>query len=388
MKKLNLLIISVACLGITACGGSKTSKAPVAQLKTFTVQERKQTSTLFFNGFVEPIQTKIVNSPLDGIISAMYFNYGQQIKNGQLLAKLQSSDLGKNYQQAVSGYLTAKEKYTTSKSSMVGAAELYKAGITSQQTYAAAQSDLNDSYLSFLQAKQTLIDLFQSSDIAQKSSVYLLQIDDETAVRKALQTPIKSISIYATMDGIALKPAKTEGSNTDASSVHNGSSLKADQTIVEIGRMSGIKIEIDVDEMSINKIKVGDKALITGPGFPGITLSGMVTAVSSQANPSDSGNGGPPTFPVLVAVENVTSAQQQIIHDGMSAKVQINTGSPEEIVVPIDAVNMINNNTYVQLVDPKTGKIQQQVIQVGQTTINGVQVVGGLKPGDKIVAGN
>lgn len=386
MDKIKLIIILIVFSAIAACGGPKTKK-PETEQQTMTITEQKQTSTLYFDGVISPIQTKVVTSPIEGSVEEMYFNYGQLIKRGQLLLKLKSSALGKNYQQAVSGYLTAKEKYSTSKSSLVGAKELYQAGITSLQTYQSAQNDLNDSYLSYLQAKQTIIDLFQSSGISQKD-VYLLKIDDETAVRKALELPLKDISIYATMDGIALKPAKSADSGGGDQSVHSGSSLKADQVIVEIGKMSGIKININVDEISINKIKVGDPAQVTGAGFPGITLMGVVTGVSSQANPSDGGGGGLPTFPVAVAVEHITTQQQQLIHDGMSAKVRIDTGSPEEIIVPINAVKIINGNTFIDFVNPTTGKVVQQAVQTGQTTINGVQIISGLKPGDKIVVGD
>lgn len=370
---------------LAACSKTKAASTSANQTQTITVTEQTHTGKLYFDGFISPIKTKAVISPIEGSVDAMFFNYGEQVKKGQLLVKLKSTSLEKSYQQAVSSYLTAKEKYNTSKNDIVGAQDLFKAGITSAQTYASAQSTLNDSYLSYLQAKQALINLFQSTGINQKD-IYLLQIDDEAAVKKALEMPLKEINIFASMDGIALKPIKSSSSG-GGEAIHEGSFLKADQDIAEIGKMSGLKIDIKVDEISINKIKIGDTAVVTGSGFPGITLSGIITAISSQANASE-GGGSLPTFPVVVAVDHLTTDQQQLIHVGMSAKVQIDTGTQREIIVPINAVKMQDGKTYVQFVNPVNGKIVLKEVKTGKTTMNGVTIISGLKPGDKIVAGD
>ncbi len=387
MTQIRLLIILIFFIAIAACSASdETKKSTNETQQVITITKSKPTSTLYFDGIIAPIQINVVASPIDGTVEKMYFSYGEQVNKGKLLLKLKSATLGKNYQQAISTYLTAKEKFNTSKSNIVGAKDLYDSGITSKQTYEAAQSDLNDSYLSFLQAQLALIELLRNAGITQHD-LYLLQINDTNAVRKTLQTPLKAINIYASMNGIALKPIKSADSSSSDNSnqpIHVGSVLKEGQVIASIGEMSGIKISINVDEIRINQLKVGDSATVTSAAFPGINLSGEIVAVSSQAN-SNTDSGGLPTFPVVVAVKNITTQEQQVIHVGMSAKVQINSISPAEIVIPIQAVKSKQNITYVNLINPVSGKTVQQLVQVGQTTVDGVTIINGLKPGDKIV---
>jgi len=382
----SFIIILLVGLSLTACTGSPSKNGGQAQEKqqTLIIKKSKQTTSLYFNGIVSPIETQAVTSPLDGTVTAVGFLYGQKVKKDDLLVQLKSSSLDKDYQTTVSGYLTAKEKYNTSKNNIVGAKDLYDSGITSLQTFQSAQSTLNDAYLSYLQAQRALIELFKKTNLDEKN-VSLLRIGDEEAVREVLGSPLKDIEINANSTGIALLPTKaaTGSSGDDSKAIEIGEQVKTGQLLVSIGDMSGIKLDVNVSEVNINQIKNDDKAIISSAAFPGIVLHGAVIAVSHQANPEE--GGGLPTFPVTVAVKNLTPEQQKLIHVGMSAKVQINIAASDKMIVPINAVKVIDNLPYVMLVDPKTGEIKQQAVQTGVTTVSGVNIVHGLNPGDKIV---
>jgi len=385
IKNLNILIIIVISSLLVACSNSQSSSVTAKKKqKTLTIKESKQETSLFFNGLISPITTHSITSPIDGNVTKVGFVYGDLVKKGELLLELKSSTLDKSYQTAISGYLTAKEKYNTSKNNIVGAKNLYDSGITSRQTYDSAVSTLNDNYLSFLQAQHTLLTLFRKARI-DEGKIELLKIGNEKAVRKALEAPLKNIQIKAETDGIALLPTKAAADSASGNnkSIHVGSEVKSGQLLLAIGQMSGIKIRVKVGEININEIHSGDKATVNSAAFPGITLHGEVSAVSRQANANE--GGGLPNFPVSVSIKNITKDQQKLIHVGMSAKVKITIAAPEEITIPINAVKILNNLPYVMLVDPKTGKAKRHPVQTGATTLSGVNIVKGLKPGDKIV---
>lgn len=381
----SLILICISSLILVACSGSSSNNSQKVKKKqqTLIIKKSKQITSLYFNGIISPIETNAVTSPLSGNIVSINFSYGQRVEKGDLLVQLKSSTLDKSYQAAVSGYLTAKEKYNTSKNNIAGAKELYDSGITSRQTYQSARSSLDDAYLAYLQAQHTLIVLLKKIHL-DAESIYLLKIGDEEAVKKALGTSFRNIKIRAKATGVALLPTKAaSGSGGGSKAITVGSEVKPGQLLVSIGEMSGIKIHVNVGEVNINQIQNGDKATVTSAAFPGITLHGAVISVSRQASANE--GGGLPTFPVAVAIKNITKAQQKIIHVGMSAKVKITIATPEEISIPIKAVTIIKTLPYVMLVDPKTGKVKQKLVQTGATTISGVNVVKGLKPGDKIV---
>ncbi len=392
MKRIILTLTSITLFCAFVGGCNKTEQNPqtkAAKPQTMTVKENAQESSLFFNGVISPIKTDVVTTPVDGTVVKLYFAYGQKVRKEQKMIDIRSSTMEKNYQTAISGYLTAKEKYNTNKNNIVGAKNLYDAGITSTQTYQSAVSTLDDSYLSFIQAQQTLIKILQKANIPRKS-IELLKIGDEAAVRKTLESPLKNLIIHANASGVALLPtgaasgeqSSGSGSNSDKA-LHEGSQVKSGQFLVAIGEMTGIKIKVNVGEININQINVGDSAKVTSAAFPGVSLTGKVTQVGRQANANE--GGGLPTFPVSVSVKSISPEAQNLVHVGMSAKVEILVAAPKAITVPINAVKIKNNMPYVLVIDPKTGKEKQQPVKTGAATVDGVNIIEGLKPGDKIV---
>ena len=78
-----------------------------------------------------------------------------------------------------------------------------------------------------------------------------------------------------------------------------------------------------MDEIDINKIKVGQSAVVTGDAFDGITLQGTVTSVAAQAAGKSTARAGMATFPVTVQISNLTPEQRGRVHVGMSATMSI-----------------------------------------------------------------
>ncbi|MEM1243971.1 MAG: HlyD family efflux transporter periplasmic adaptor subunit, partial [Pseudomonadota bacterium] len=216
-----------------------------------------------------------------------------------------------------------------------------------------------------------------------------LELKNAHAIEKVLENPINKIKIYAATTGIALKPAKQQ-SNSDSGASSSldklalGTSIKKNQSLVSIGDMSGIEIQVNVDQVSINSIKPGQQAIISSSAFPKIKLQGVVSSVTEQAASNNDSN--LPTFPVLIQVAKMTQQQQQQIRDGMNAKVSIYIKQKQAIKVPITAVFAKNDQSYVKILNPKTGKLKAIRIETGRTELNTVVVLKGLKSGDKIAS--
>ncbi|CAN5435728.1 HlyD family efflux transporter periplasmic adaptor subunit [soil metagenome] len=384
MPKLTLKIFTAlfaVLLLTTAC--MQGNKDEQAKMETVTVELQPRDLTLYFAGIIQPIAVNSVTSPADGTIKKLFFGYGQLVKKGQLLLSINSSGLDTEYQGGLTAYLSAKEKYFNSKRTMEGTEELKAAGLISANEYINNKSSLNDSYLSYIQAQYKLLQVLKKIHMFDPKLAQL-DIGDTVAVDEALTRPVSELEVYASADGIALMPQKSgsSGGGGGGDSMQVGSQIKVGEVVVAVGDMSGISLDIKINEVDINQVKVGDKASISSPAFPRFVLKGMVTSIMSQAS-SESGN--LPTFPVKIIVPKLSSEERKLIHVGMSAKIALTTKLPSALMVPLGAVLQQDNNTYVEVVDSKTGKINKVTVKTGRTTQGSVAIMEGLRAGDKIV---
>ena len=138
-----------------------------------------------------------------------------------------------------------------------------------------------------------------------------------------------------------------------------------------------------VDEIDIRKVKEGQRARVTGNAFPGVTLEGVVTHVSSQARTVPQ----TPIFEVAATLDQITPEQRNHLRAGMSAVLEIivyENENESSIIIPLTAVDNQTSGTYVTIVGSEGHKIKRQV-SLGRTTIDGIEVLDGLEVGEVIL---
>ncbi|MBI5447448.1 MAG: HlyD family efflux transporter periplasmic adaptor subunit [Gammaproteobacteria bacterium] len=381
MKKWIIAFIFLSLLG---CKGK--FEAPKGYV-VYAVQRRPIVNELFFSGTVQALKLAVMISPVDGVIEKKYFEYGQQLKVGMPLFTLRSAQLEKDYRESLTSYLKAKEQYDNNQTKLDEDEVLHKEGIISTNEYHASQTNYNDAYLSYFQAEQSLSQILQKANIKLEEAKSLM-ISDREAVNKALLTQFDILNLNANADGVALLPEKGAGTGEEgagsSTKVVVGSQVKAGQVLVSIGDMTGISLTVSVNQVDINSIKVGQKAVVTSDGFPGIVLEGEVADVSAQAL---AGVGSVlPTFPVRVDVKHISEDDRKKIAVGMSAMVKIIVAHEPTILVPINAVMVKNGLSTIKMFDRETNKkIIEVPVMTGQTTLQDVEVTKGLIAGDHIL---
>ncbi len=139
-----------------------------------------------------------------------------------------------------------------------------------------------------------------------------------------------------------------------------------------IGDMSGISVRIKVNELTVNQLRVGQKVKVTGIAFPDYVLNGNISRVDRQA---ESAGSGIPSFAVEVSVPKLTKQQQDAIHVGMSAKVEISLNDDARMMVPIAAIIEKSGNAFVKRYNKQSGKIEEVAIRTGKSTPDAVAVL-------------
>lgn len=362
--------------------GTTSNTSSSQQQSIFTVAYTQDTQQLSFNGTIEPLANTSVTSPFVGNVTNRHFSYGQMLTAGQPLITIRSSDLEKTYQTALQSYLTAKQRFSEQQSEMQGNQILFKSGLISKNNYMQSLDQMQSAQLSFIMSKLQLEALLSTVNV-NLDTIKKLSIAEIPDVAKALSQKVDQLTIKAPVGGIALHGSKDSSGDGNGDPTKVGDQIKQGQTIVVIGNMSGLSINIKVDEISINQVKIGLPVIVSSPAFLGIKLHGKIKSISYQAQPSDSG--GLPTFAVSVVVPKITDAERQFIHVGMNAKVSMVITQKEKIKIPIGAVTKIDGQKSVMLWNPKTKTSTKVDITTGEVGEDHVEVLSGLKPGDQLV---
>ncbi|GJM07272.1 MAG: lipoprotein [marine bacterium B5-7] len=378
--RLTTSILLSLTLALSACSDKKSTHKKTASHADFVVQYAQDAKHLSFSSTVAPLSIENIPSPVDGTVKSMHFHYGEMIKDKEVLLALQSDTLEKNYQSAITDFISKKSAWLNEQQKFKGTKALRKAGIVPENDFRSEQSSYNNAYLSFLQSKWKLEDVLVTVGLNFKT-VQKLDVTNQDAVYKVLTAKADTLKIHASRPGIALLPTKANSTQLEAALV-SGSQIKKNQALLAIGDMQGIQLSLDVDEMHVDGIKVGQTVTIDSVAFPGIILHGKVSSVSHQAH-QDSGS-GLPVFPVLVTVKKLPPHALEKIHVGMTAKVNVNIDASKTIEVPLSAVTMNNGKPSITLrqADGSTKKIS---VKTGNTQENTVIITDGLKPGDHIV---
>lgn len=373
--KIHFTIVCLLSLSLLAC-----SRQPHSRPRTMTAESHPFSTTLFYSGVVEPLKTIVITSPAEGVVIDMPFQYGEQVKAGQLLFTLSSSKFLAEYKNTLMQYVKAKSDFNNSQTQLTEAKFLHNNQLISDDEFKTKQSNFYSNRLALLQEKDALTELLQQLDV-KGANLYSLTIADIDKITQALHLDVnsESLRILSPAVGIILSPIKTEEENKK---LLKGDTVKQGDVLAVVSDTNGMSIKIKVNELTINQLQIGQKVKVTGVAFPEYILAGEITRIDKQG---ESSNAGMPTFSVVVAVPTLSVAEQNDIHIGMSAKVEIDIENQPQVTVPITAVTEKNGAAYLQIYDPKKKVVREVPVKTGQTTADAVAILSKLKPGEQIV---
>jgi len=157
-----------------------------------------------------------------------------------------------------------------------------------------------------------------------------------------------------------------------------GAAIPENQVIVRIPDMSALSVKVNVSEKDIDKVKVGQPAIITIEATPGKTLPGQVVRISPMASSTQAWlNPDTKVYETEVAVRAVP----EMFIPGMSANVRIVVAQLKDVVhMPIQAV--IKEQGYSVCWVKGADRPVPRRIEAGLSTGTRVQIKSGVRPGE------
>lgn len=146
--------------------------------------------------------------------------------------------------------------------------------------------------------------------------------------------------------------------------------------VLTVGQISpNVKVLINVTESDRANVRTGMPVTVSFDAFPQDTFPGRISRVYPAVDP------GTRTFQAEVLIPN----DGEKLFPGMFARVEINFGAVNHVVVPDRAVvkQTGSGNKYVYVY--KDGKVSYNRVELGRRQGTGYEVISGVNDGDQVV---
>lgn len=156
----------------------------------------------------------------------------------------------------------------------------------------------------------------------------------------------------------------------------NGDLYSGAQPVLVVEKLSPVKILLDVNEQYFRQVKVGMPVdQITLDAYPGETFQGKVSIIYPTLNTMTR------TFQVEVTLPN----NDRRVRPGMFARVKLNFGTLNHVLVPDQAVvkQSGSGERYVYVVND--GRAYHRTIELGRRIDAEYEIIDGLQDGDVVV---
>lgn len=167
-----------------------------------------------------------------------------------------------------------------------------------------------------------------------------------------------------------------------ATYVENFQDVRAKQPIIRLIDSSRIEMIVDIPESLISQAYAVQDVLVRFDALPGVDVSAQIKEIGTEASQATR------TYPVTLVMDQPSNNQ---ILPGMAGKATVrNTstqeGQPTRIIVPETAVltKGDTDKTYVWVIDASSKTVSSREVQTGEFVDQGLEIVGGLKPGEHI----
>ncbi len=313
------------------------------QFPLATAGQHSAAPELTVTGVVNPdvARTVPVISLASGRVVEIHARIGDEVKKGQLLLKVQSSDISG----AFSDYRKAKVAEQLAKVQLDRAKILYEQGAIAKKDLEVAQS-------------------------AEDSA--LVDIENTTARLKVLGSdttqPTGIVDVFAPASGVI-----TEQNVTAAAGVKT---LDNSPNLFTIADLSTVWIMCDVFENDMANIRMGEYADIHLAAYPNRVLKGRISNIGPALDPN-----------IRTAKVRLEVPNPGIMRVGMFVTATFHGQSQEmHATVPATAVLHLHDRDWVYVPADK-GQFRRLEVVGGITLPGNVQeIVSGLKPGDQVVS--
>jgi RND family efflux transporter MFP subunit len=361
-----LLVVSAAGAGI---GFWMNRERPV-EVEVATVSERAagtQASVLNASGYVTARRRATVSSKVTGKVIEVNVEEGMEVREGQVLARLDDSSLQAALKLYRAQLEAAKQQIPESE------VRLAQARVQLQRQERLRQEGLNTP--NDIDNARAEVDSLVARIASAREQVKVAE--SQIAMQ---QTAIDDTIIRAPFSGVAISKDAQAGEMVSPVSAGGGFTRTGISTVVD---MRSLEIEVDVNESYINRVRSGQPVTAVLDAYPDWNIPANVITMVPTADRQKA------TVLVRIAFKEL---DPRILPD-MGVKVTFLREAGADgaampmaravMLVPQGAVKTENGASYVFLVRENT--VERRAVKTGGTDGDRLEVLAGLNGGDRVV---
>jgi RND family efflux transporter MFP subunit len=299
------------------------------------------TSEISLPGSTQAFIDTPIYARASGYLKSWAFDIGARVKQGELLAEIETPELDQQLDQAQASLKDAQANLAIS-----------------QTTNGRYQALVSSHSVSQQEAAQTAADLASKQALVDAAAANVRRFEQEKAFQK----------IYAPFDGVVT------ARNTDIGDLIQSGDNTAPHELFHLASIAKLRVYISVPEVYAPTVHDSEAVTLTLDSFPGETFHGTVVRNADSISPTTR------TLNVEVDVDNPTGRLMPGAYAFVHLPVHAQAGS---VVIPSDTLLFRAEGLRVGVV--RDGKVVLLPLTIGHDYGSSVEVVSGLKENDAVI---
>lgn len=332
-------VAAVAALLVLAGCSEEVEQAReiIRPVKVIEIAAAETSRTVSYSGSVRARSEMALAFRVGGKITERPVDIGDRVDAGQVLARLDATDLNLSVRSAEANLSAAERQVETTRLARDRAERLRAKNV-------AAQSQLEEAGLAYNQATATRDAALAELEQARNQAAYADLLSASAGIVTAIEA-------------------------------EPGQVVAAGTPVVSVALDGEKEVAIAVPETDILAFSLGKSVAVRFWSDAKLELTGKVREISGSADPRSR------TFAVRVSL---TDDPRILL--GMTATVEATVATGTELVsIPLSALAKGAPDAIVWTVDPLDSTVHSRPVEVGTFAADGVSIADGLKPGDTVV---
>jgi HlyD family secretion protein len=361
--KFFLTLLVVAGLGV---GGffvwkqweRRKAESPDAKpVSTASVEARDISFAIIAAGEIGPADQVSVRPEINGKIAELPVDIGDKVKKGDLLCRLDDTDLQSEKETQLSQIAGAKLQIDAATLQVQRTErefnrnkQLFEAHLVAQEVFDNARTDYDVAKNSLALAKNAL----------ERAERALKQIQDKLA-KTRLEAPFDST--------VLTRPVSLGQTVSGSAGFNSGTE------IMTIANLNDMIITAHINQADVTRMKTGQLVDVQVESVPGLTMKAEVERIAPQALIKNGIKG----FSARITLRNIDPR----IRPGMTSILSIPVASVESALsVPLSAVFTEKGERFVYVQDGE--QFEKRPVQIGISDYSYAEVQNGVKDGDLV----
>lgn len=325
---------AVATAETTKFSGLEFSPADLAQAKRADLRQ-----VVRLNGTIQPFNQSLLRAEVAAVVNEISVRRGERVKKGQLLARLDTSDVGARMREKQSNLESARSALKLAEINREKAITLTQRGVKSQTALDEAEN-------AWRNARANVAAMEQQLSVARKS--------------------VNDAAIYAPLDGLVAERF-----------VNPGERVAIDAKLFSIADLDLMEVEALVPARDVPQLRAGQKVVLHVEGFGDRNFDAHIERINPTAQ------SGSRSIPVYVLLQN----PDHVLRGGMfGAGEAVLVEAPGVIAIPGEALREENGRRVVYVL--KDGKLERRAVRVAlQGSSDGrIGIADGVAENETVVA--